>query len=205
MDDLRIILNYIYSNFFKNTDSLNLIEIGTGFGKDSTKVLYNTLSQLTNFNMVSYEGSSPYKCAYNIWKDYNNIKIINEYFCKKDDIENLLIPNIPDYIEDYKITSEKLITSRRTILKETNFFTKIDMIPDIIFIDCSRFMHLPIINLCNELFKNHNVYYIMEEDYYYNNTYGELEIIKKFFNINIIKIYHFEKHQWPFILFNITT
>lgn len=186
---------------------INIIEIGTAFGDNSTKILYNLLKKrkTDNFTMMSYEGSNTFKKAYDLWKNTDNISIINEYFCKKEDINDLLIPNIPDYIEDYKVSSVNLKKSRQNILNNTNFFTEINMIPDIIFIDCSRFMHLPIINLCQELFNNNKIYYVMEEDYFYNNIYGEIEIIKKYFNINIIKIYDFKEHQWPFILFNIIT
>ena len=78
------------------------------------------------------------------------------------------------------------------------------MQPNIIFIDSSRFMHLPIINLCYEIFKNNpNTIIIMEEDYYVENNYGELEIIQNNFELaNVVK-YGKGSWQWPFVSFNI--
>jgi len=85
-----------------------------------------------------------------------------------------------------------------------NYFSKIDFIPDIIFIDSSRFMHLPIINLCYEISKNNpNTIIIMEEDYFINNNYGELEIIEKIFNLSNIIKYQKGTWQWPFVSFKI--
>ena len=204
MENLEIILKDILNNNLDNQKNINLIEIGAAFGDNSTKILYNSLKSNTdNFNFISYEGSDSFEYAKKLWNDEENITLINEYFCKKDDINNLLIPNIPDYIVDYKESGERIKKSREKILNNTNFFTQINIIPDIVFIDCSRFMHLPIISLCNELFSNKLVYYIMEDDYYHDNIFGELEIIKKYFTINIVKIYNYEKHQWPFVVFNI--
>ena len=149
--------------------------------------------------------SELYNRANNLWENFNNVSIINEYFTKKEDIPNLLIPNLPSYIIDYQETSERLKNKYLKVMNENNnYFTTLNMQPDIIFIDSSRFMHLPIINLCYEIFKNNpNTIIIMEEDYYVENNYGELEIIQNNFELaNVVK-YDKGSWQWPFVSFNI--
>ena len=209
MDDLTNILNSLYeqNDFLKLSDTINVLEIGTGEGANSTKILYDFFyNKDKQFKIVSYEGMPDlFGRANNLWKNHNNVSIINEYFTKKEDILELLIPNLPNYIIDYNETSERLKTKYLKVMNENNnYFTKIDMKPDIIFIDSSRFMHLPIINLCHELFKNNpNTIIIMEEDYYVNNNYGELEIIQNNFELaNLVK-YKKGSWQWPFVSFNI--
>ena len=46
---------------------------------------------------------------------------------------------------------------------------------------------------------------IMEEDYYVNNNYGELEIIEKIFNLSNVIKYKKGTWQWPFVSYNIVS
>ena len=205
MDDLTPILDLVYNRYnLDKLDKINILEIGTGEGKNSTKILYNFFLKKKKFNIVSYEGMDKlYNIASNYWKNTNNVTIVNEYFTKKNDIFELLIPNLPSYIVDYKETSERFINKYKLLFNSNNnFFTKIDYKPNIIFIDSSRFMHLPIINLCYELTNyNSETIIIMEEDYFINNKYGELEIIDKFFNLKDVIQYPKGSWQWPFVSF----
>jgi len=204
MDDLTPILDLVYNRYnLGKLDKINILEIGTGEGKNSTKILYNFFKK-NKFNIISYEGMDKlYNIASNYWKNTNNVTIVNEYFTKKNDIFELLIPNLPSYIVDYKETSERFINKYKLLFNSNNnFFTKIDYKPNIIFIDSSRFMHLPIINLCYELTNyNSETIIIMEEDYFINNKYGELEIIDKFFNLKDVIKYPKGSWQWPFVSF----
>ena len=166
------------------------------------------LKKNIKFKLISYEGVPKlYNSASDLWKNINNVSIVNEFFTKKEDITGLLIPNLPDYIVDYNETSERFKNKYLKLSeKNNNYFTKINFQPDIIFIDSSRFMHLPIINLCYELSKtNPDIIIIMEEDYYVNNNYGELEIIEKIFNLKNIVKYKKGSWQWPFVSFNIVS
>ena len=201
-------------NSLKHKKNINILEIGTGNGDNSTKILFNFFKdKYENLNLISYEGDKKfYYNAQSKWNNINNVKIINEYFCEKEDIRKLLIPNIPDYIIDYKETGERLKNKYQKIYNNDNiqnYIKHIDFIPDIVFIDCSRFMHLPIINLCYKLFKNNpNCIFIMEEDYFCNNIFGELTILTKFFELINIQKYNKTEWQtgtlrWPFITFNI--
>jgi hypothetical protein len=188
--------------------NINIIEIGTGNGDNSTKNLYNYFKNKYNLTIISYEGDKIYyENAQKIWKNINNVKIKNEYFVKKEKIKELLIPNIPDYIIDYEETGDRLKKKYQKIydnININNYITNVDIIPDIVFIDCSRFMHLPIIDLCYDFFKtNPDCIYIMEEDYFINNTYGELDIILKYFELDNVLKYNNYEWQWPFITFQI--
>ena len=50
---------------------------------------------------------------------------------------------------------------------------------------------------------NLDCYFIMEEDYFYEGNYGELNIIQKYFKLkNVEKIKNIT-WQWPFVIFKI--
>ena len=212
MDDLTIILKSLYedTDYLKKLDHINVLEIGTGEGANSTKILYSFLRNTNkSFKITSYEGMPAlYNRAKTLWSQIDVVTIVNEYFTKKNDISELLVPNLPDYVIDYKMSSEKFKNKYLNIMNDSDnkYFTTIDFVPDIIFIDSSRFMHLPIVNLCYEISKsNPNTLIIMEEDYFVNNNYGELEIIEKIFNLkNVIK-YNRGSWQWPFVSYNIVS
>jgi|TARA_B110001469_G_C9621447_1_gene309725 hypothetical protein len=206
MNDLNEILDNTYSNLNKE-NNINILEIGTGKGQNSTLIIYNFFKNKNlDFNLISYEGDNKYfNIANKYWKNNDKVKIINEFFTKKEDIKSLLIPNLPEYIIDYKETNIRFINKYLKLYNNfKNPFTNNINIPDIIFIDCSRFMHLPIINLCYELFNsNPECIYIIEDDYFINNIYGELNIIQKYFKLDIIKKYEKKTWQWPFVIFKI--
>lgn len=205
--DLSHILNDIN---FDNYKTINVIEIGTGLGENSTVNLYNYFTQLNKkFILNSYEGEpGNFKSANKYWKNKDDVvEIINEYVSNKDDIKTLLIPNIPSYIKDYMETNERFIKKYKKVydLETNNYIEHFKINPDIVFIDCSRFMHLPIINKCYELTKNNDksCIYIIEDDYFVDEIYGELEIIEKHFKLKNIKKYQKQNWQWPFVSFEI--
>jgi hypothetical protein len=84
MDDLTPILDLVYNRYnLGKLDKINILEIGTGEGKNSTKILYNFFKK-NKFNIISYEGMDKlYNIASNYWKNTNNVTIVNEYFTKK--------------------------------------------------------------------------------------------------------------------------
>ena len=190
-------------------NNINIIEIGTGKGDNSTVVLYNYFKLLCKpFIINSYEGhEGEFKIANKYWenKKCSNVNIINEYVSNKKDIKDLLIPNLPPYIKDYKEGSARFVTKYMKLYDSniTNYITNFRIEPTIIFIDCSRFMHLSIINKCYEINNNSECVYIIEDDYCIDEHYGELEIIIKYFKIKNIKKYNKNNWQWPFVSFQI--
>ena len=119
-------------------------------------------------------------------------------------IQKLLIPNIPEYIVDYKEDNKRLINKYSNLKLDGNITNNINILPDIIFIDCLRFMHLTIINKFYDLMNgNLDCYFIMEEDYYYEGNYGELNIIQKYFKLKNIQKIENKSWQWPFVIFKI--
>ena len=45
MDRIESIIDYILNNFLNEKEHINIIEIGTAFGDNSTKILYNLLKK----------------------------------------------------------------------------------------------------------------------------------------------------------------
>lgn len=205
--DLINILNNINLD---DCNNINIIEIGTGLGENSTVSLFNYFTQTGKpFTINSYEGEpNNFKSAHNYWREKNDcVEIINEYVSNKEDIKTLLIPNIPSYIKDYNETNDRFIKKYMKVYEadNNNYTNNFNIQPDIIFIDCSRFMHLPIVNKCYELTKNNDksCTYIIEDDYFVDDIYGELAIIEKYFKLKNIKKYEKNNWQWPFVSFEI--
>ena len=167
------------------------------------------LSMRKKFTLDSYEGEPGlFSSANGFWKQQNmpNIKIIEEYFSDHEDIVNLLIPNLPDWIEDYKETKERFTEKYMKVYRDgaNNYVQKVNFIPDIVFIDASRFMHINVINTCYKFYKeNPNCIYIMEEDYFVNGNYGETGIIERHFVLKDLTKYRKGTHDWPFVTFKI--
>ena len=206
MNDLTVILDNVYNSLNTNK-KINILEIGTGTGQNSTVILYNFFKQKNiMFDIQSYEGfNTHFQIAKKFWEPYSNVTIINEYFMNKDDIITLLLPNIPKNIIDYQETNERLKQKYiKMYLESENIFTNTPYNPDIIFIDCSRFMHLPIINMCYNTYKlNPDCIFIIEDDFYNNDVYGELYIIRNYFKLKEIKLFKKTTWQWPFVTFKI--
>ena len=58
MNDLIEILDNAFNNL-KKDNNLNILEIGTGEGQNSTVILYNFFNEKNiNFNLISYEGDN---------------------------------------------------------------------------------------------------------------------------------------------------
>lgn len=202
MNDLNDILENVID---KNLKTCNILEIGTGEGKNSTVILNKFCKEnFSSYKLISYEGEKSYYIrAKKFWNKNPNVTIINEYFSNKFDINDLVVKNIPDFIKDYNETGDRIKNKYIKLSNtNTNYFTNINFVPDIIFIDSSRFMHIAIINLCHQILKEKkDTLIIMEEDYFVNNQYGELDIIEKYFNLkNVIK-YSKGSWQWPFVSF----
>tara|TARA_B100000035_G_C21036462_1_gene571240 strand:+ start:3159 stop:3794 length:636 start_codon:yes stop_codon:yes gene_type:complete len=207
MDDLLNILNDVYQEV-KDEDVIKITEIGTGTGQDSTVRLFEFFrDKYVNFKIDSYEGeASLFKLAHNYWSGINTVNIIEEYFSNKEDIPNLLIPNLPNYIKDYKETSDRFKEKYMKVynLPNNNYTKNVNFIPNIVFIDASRFMHINIINKCYELYnQNPECIYIIEDDYFIDGNYGELEIIENNFILKDVKKYSKGTWQWPFVTFKI--
>ena len=212
-------LSHIFNDIEFNTyDKINIIEIGTGIGQNSTKFIYDYFTSFGKpFTINSYEGDNGnYQVAHKYWNSLDsNVKIINKYVSNKEDIKTLLIPNLPSYIKDYKETSVRFAEKYTKVYNNENndYIDKFNIEPNLIFIDCSRFMHLPIINKCYELSHNTDTdtdtdnakscIYVIEDDYFVDGEYGELNIISKHFKLKNVKKYEKTDWQWPFVVFEI--
>ena len=207
MDDLKGILDDVYNDaMLADKKKVKILEIGTGMGNNSTRVLFEFfVGKKKDMELVSYEGDTKYyNSASFLWRNIPNVTIVNEYFTEKAAINTLLIPNIPSYIKDYDEPGDRLKEKYRKLNEIENYFTETTLVPDVVFIDCSRFMHLPIIDMCHKQFaKNPECVYIIEDDYFVDGVYGELEYIEKYFRLKNVKKYSKDSWQWPFVTFQL--
>ena len=157
---------------------------------------------MVDYRIESYEGITDcYEKAISFWetRDESNIKIINKFFCDKEDIENLVMPNIIG--EGRIMTREHYVTNYTKILETGIFEGDIDYTPDIIFIDSWRFCHAAIVNKCKK-YCNEDTIFIVEDDF---RTYGEEEILKRYFDLKNLKRFNgnMSRGVWNFITFNL--
>ena len=163
------ILNHYRRTFTDKQNTINILEIGTGMGDGTTQYLYDYFTELNKeFVINSYEGVvSCYNWANSIWENTPNVHIHNKFFCDKEDVKNIVIPNIID--DNPPLTKEHYFSQYKESLELDNYETSIEYTPDIIIIDSWRFSHAAIINMCKN-YSNKETLFIVEEDYPHPST-----------------------------------
>ena len=180
---------------------LRVLEIGTGDGKGTTLYVKNILDNMKlNYKIDSYEGvKSCYDSAKNYWDHTEKVNIVNKFFCNKEDISKMVIPNIiSEGVLDLNHYKGEYLGIAAA---QGNFENTIDYVPDIVLIDSWRFCHVAIVNKCKE-FCGENTIFIMEDDF---DNYGETKILKKYFDIKNLKNYDGDLSQgvWNFVTFTL--
>jgi predicted DNA-binding ArsR family transcriptional regulator len=180
-----------------NKDNINFFEIGTAYGDSSTRVIYKELNKAgKKFQLTGFEPIDEiHKTAVNRWKDFNNVKILKNYFLSTDSVK-FLVEVIKKEITDGQ-TLKNNIYNYLTIPSEFLVERTLLSSPSIIFIDSIRYSHVGIVNTIMELELNDAVI-IMEDDI---PNYGELRIIEKYFKLSNLKKFRCYPHQWPYISF----
>ena len=97
--DMKYMMEDIFSNINLPTDKpVNVLEVGTGNGDGTTVYINNILkSAVFDYRIYSYEGINEcYNRATSFWNSQFDprIEIINKFFCDKEDIESMVLPNI---------------------------------------------------------------------------------------------------------------
>lgn len=201
MNAMHSMLNKIFEEVqIPKNKKIKILEIGTGYGDGSTKILYDIMNKLdVDFEIISYEGIEEcFISAEDIWKNTTNVEIRNKFFCNKDDIRNFVFPNIQS--EDGPLTKEHYYEKYKKTLLMENFEESIDFVPDVVIIDSWRFCHVAILKKLKE-FCDNNTIIIMEDDFGY---YGEQEIIEKYFELKNLKRYdRMDSEVWNFIKFTL--
>lgn len=212
IDDLRRIKNNLNYNLLfkkmlieefnsqnKSQGSVRILEIGTAFGDSSTRAIYFTCRKLFNdFLIIGLEPVKHiYERALTNTKELPQIILYDEYFLSKKSVEYFL-SKIEDIISQNALRSE--VRLQYLQIKEHKFYKKrSNFVPNFVFIDSIRYSHLAIIKT---LFEHNyqNARIIMEDDI---PNFGELKIIKKYFEINNVRTYRCFPHQWPFVTFSL--
>jgi|TARA_A100001515_G_scaffold135449_1_gene126380 hypothetical protein len=202
--NMKFMMEDIFSNINLPLDKqINVLEIGTGNGDGTTVYLNDILKRsVFDYRIHSYEGIKDcYDNAVSFWDSQFDprIKIINKFFCDKEDIHEMVLPNI---IGEGKImTKEHYIKSYNDIIETGKFEEHIDYTPDIILIDSWRFCHAAIVNKCKK-YCDSNTIFIVEDDF---RVYGEEEILKKYFDLKNLKRFdgNLSHGTWNFITFNL--
>jgi hypothetical protein len=213
---MDLMLRTIFKDIHLPQDKLiNILEIGTGYGDGSTRVLNQIMTETGHKYFInSYEGVQEcFDKANKLYLNSATTKIHNEFFIKKIDIIEMVIPNILD--DKPPLTKEHYINTYHKYLLQENYAGNIEYIPDIIFIDSVRFSHLGIINKCKQ-YCNENTIFIMEEDFAFEGSglgYGgppqtqigyEQTIVSRYFNLKNIKYYTSKtSNSWNFITFTL--
>tara|TARA_R110000851_G_scaffold190769_1_gene341462 strand:- start:89 stop:706 length:618 start_codon:yes stop_codon:yes gene_type:complete len=202
--DMKYMMEDIFSNINLPTDKrVNVLEVGTGNGDGTTVYINNILkSAVFDYRVYSYEGIGEcYDRATSFWNSQFDprVKIINKFFCDKEDIESMVLPNV---IGEGNIMTKEHYTSNYNKVLETGIFEgDIDYTPDVILIDSWRFGHAAIVNKCKK-YCDKNTIFIVEDDF---RVYGEEKILRKYFDLKNLKRYDGELSHgtWNFITFNL--
>jgi len=202
--DMKYMMENIFSNIDLSLDKqINVLEIGTGDGQGTTVYVNDILKKrVFDYKIHSYEGMEEYyNQAAAFWKQNFDpkIKIINKFFCDKEDVKEMVLPNIIG--EGNIMTKEHYVKSYSNILETGVFEGDIDYTPDIILIDSWRFCHAAIVNKCKK-YCNQNTVFVVEDDF---QMYGEEKILKKYFDLKNLKRFdgRLSDGTWNFITFNL--
>lgn len=202
--NMKYMIEDIFSNIVLSSDKqINVLEIGSGNGDGTTVYINNILkSRVFDYKLYSYEGIDEcYQKASSFWNSRFDprVEIINKFFCDKQDIKDMVLPNI---IGEGSIMTKEHYTKDYNKIIETGIFEgDIEYTPDIILIDSWRFCHAAIVNKCKK-YCDKNTIFIVEDDF---RVYGEEEILKKYFNLKNLKRYdgNLSHGTWNFITFNL--
>ena len=201
---MKYMMEQIFSNINLPMDKrVNILEVGTGNG-DGTSVYINNIlkSSVFDYRIHSYEGIEEcYGNAISFWNSQFDprIEIINKFFCDKEDIESMVMPNIIG--EGNVMTKEHYTNNYNKVLETGVFEGDIDYTPDVILIDSWRFGHAAIVNKCKK-YCDKNTIFVVEDDF---RVYGEEKILRKYFDLKNLKRYDGELSHgtWNFITFNL--
>tara|TARA_B100001094_G_C18158695_1_gene788042 strand:+ start:346 stop:963 length:618 start_codon:yes stop_codon:yes gene_type:complete len=202
--DMKYMMEHIFSNIELPLDKqVNILEVGTGNGDGTTVYLNDILKRnIFDYKIHSYEGIDEYyKRATSFWNARFDpkVKIINKFFCNKEDVAKMVLPNI---IGEGNIMTKEHYTENYNKILETGVFEgDIDYTPDIILIDSWRFGHAAIVNKCKK-YCDENTIFIVEDDF---REYGEEEILKRYFDLKNLKRFDgkLSDGTWNFITFNL--
>lgn len=173
-----------------------VVEVGTGGGRGSTVALHRALTAGGRaFQLVGYEGDAELALlATRHWSGTDNVRVLNEYFMQREDIEGAVKPRVaPEdraaYLPEFDAVAEA-----------ENFLTTPPPGPiDLLFIDSVRYTHLAILRTARPWLRPETVV-VMEDDI---PGYGELAIVESELELRHVARHEIEGHPWPLVEFRV--
>jgi hypothetical protein len=175
-----------------------VVEVGTGGGRGSTVALHRALTASgLGFRLIGYEGDSELaRLASDHWREAPGVRVVNEYFMHRADIDVAVTPRITASDRDaYLPVFDELA-------KAENFLITVPPAPiDLLFVDSVRYTHLAILRAAAPWVGPESVV-LMEDDI---PGYGELAIIAGELQVRDVVKHELEGHHWPLIEFRVSS
>lgn len=173
-----------------------VVEVGTGGGRGSTVAIERALAAgKSGFQLIGYEGDADLAAqAANYWSDGRNVRVVNEFFMHRDDIERIVKPLVAEgdrasYLPEFA-----------AVAQAENFLTTVPPGPiDLLFIDSVRYTHLAILRAASPWLTAETVV-VMEDDI---PGYGELAIVDNELDLLDVTRHELVGHPWPLVEFRL--
>jgi predicted O-methyltransferase YrrM len=173
-----------------------VVEVGTGGGEGSTVAIHRALTASNcRFELLGYEGDADLAArAAQHWSDVQGVRVLNEYFMRREDIDRAVKPHIaPADRESYVPEFEAIATKE-------NFLATTPPAPiDLLLIDSVRYTHLGILRAATPWLRPETVV-VMEDDI---PGYGELAIVETEFELRNVVRHELAAHPWPVVEFSL--
>jgi predicted O-methyltransferase YrrM len=172
------------------------IEVGAGGGKGSTVAIHRALTSCTcPFELVAYEGDVELAAeASRFWSATRNVRIIAEYFMRRDDLELAVKPRIAPADQDSYLPEFAAVAAK------DNFLGTPPPGPiDLLFIDSVRYTHVAILRAAVPWLRSETTI-LMEDDI---PDFGELAIVESEFDLRDVTRHRIAKHPWPLVEFRL--
>lgn len=174
----------------------NVVEVGTGGGEGSTVAIHRALTaDDSSFEVVGYEGDPELADqAARYWSDADEVRVVNEYFMHRDDIDRVVRPRItpndrPAYLPVFD-----------AVAGVENFLVTPPPSPiDLLFIDSVRYTHVAILRAARPWLGDETIV-VMEDDI---PEYGELSIVESEFELRDVSRHKLDGHPWPLVEFRV--
>jgi predicted O-methyltransferase YrrM len=173
-----------------------VVEIGTGGGQGSTVAIHRALTASNcPFELVGYEGNPELAHhAARYWSATQAVRIVNEYFSRREDIELAVKPRITPSDRDTYLPHFEAVAAA------DNFLVTPPPGPiDLLFIDSVRYTHLAILRAAVPWLQPETII-LMEDDI---PGYGELAIVKSEFTLRRVSRHEAGQNLWPLVEFRI--
>jgi predicted O-methyltransferase YrrM len=173
-----------------------VIEVGTGGGRGSTVAIHRALAARgCPFELIGYEGDAELAgLAADHWREAREVRVINEYFMRREDIDAVVKPRVAPSDRDAYLPEFDAVAAKE------NFLETMPPEPaDLLFIDSVRYTHLAILRAAAPWLRPAAAI-VMEDDI---PGYGELAIVESDFELRDVAKHEIDGHPWPLVEFRL--